>query len=614
MCSVVGYVGNNYSRIFVLEGLTRLEYRGYDSAGFACIDQDTQQVKYAKSQGDVSNLVRVIETDPIDGRIGLGHTRWSTHGVVSTENAHPHFDCHKKISVVHNGIIENHHELRTQLIQEGHSFWSQTDTEVIAHLLESFLARSLSLPLAVLELVQTLEGAYAFGVMVSGYPDTLIVARKRSPLCLGKGDDEIYVASDLLAFGGKTDQVFFMPDESFAMLTKDSVRLYDFAGTALPVEFETVSIPAGTDLKQGFEHFMLKEIYDQKKVIQDTVRAYRASADTLWSDMGVSSQHIKDLTDITFVGCGTSWHAALVAQFFFEEIAGIKVEVGLASEIRYRTFFSSPTGIGIAISQSGETADTLEALRFLKAQNMHTIALVNVASSSMVRETDGYLPLYAGTEVAVASTKAFTAQVAALYWIAHRMAYERGRIDESALTAAEENLFVVAEILEHCIDTYKKIIQEQYAPAYAQYSHALFLGRHISYPFAREASLKLKEISYIFTDCYPAAELKHGPLALVDARVPTFVFSVLDEQLYHKLVANVQEVKARKGHVVAFAFEGQKELIDLADTSCVIPQVDRLLGPLAMTGLMQFFVYSIAKHLGRPIDKPRNLAKSLTVE
>lgn len=614
MCSVVGYIGKNASRSFVIEGLTRLEYRGYDSAGFACFDPQSSQIQYAKAQGGVSNLLKTFDTAPIDGPVGLGHTRWSTHGISSTENAHPHFDCEMTISVVHNGIIENHHELRTQLVQEGHIFRSQTDTEVIAHLLESYLTRHSSLKHALLALVSKLEGAYAFALILRSHPDQVIIARKRSPLCIGRGDDEMYIASDLLAFAGKTNKMFFLPDESFALVKKDSVELFDFMGTEIPVQFQVVDVPAGSDMKQGYEHFMLKEIYEQKKVIQDTVHAYKALADTIWQQMGIDAQTIKELKHITFVGCGTSWHAALVAQFFFEELAHIQVEVGLASEMRYRTFFSEKNSIGVAISQSGETADTLEALRFLKAQSMHTVALVNVPSSTMVRETDGYLPLYAGPEVAVASTKAFSAQVAALYWIAHKMAYERGRIDARRLEEAEENLLVVAEILENAIDSYKNVITQKLAPQYAPYKNALFLGRHITYPFAREASLKLKEISYIFTDCYPAAELKHGPLALVDEHIPVFVFSVLDPVLYQKLVANVQEVKARKGHVVVFAFEGQQELLELADTAFILPQVDRLLGPLAMTGLMQFFVYCISKELGRPIDKPRNLAKSLTVE
>ncbi len=614
MCSVVGYVGKNYSRSFVMKGLARLEYRGYDSAGFACLHPGDNRVMYTKAKGGVSNLLKNFETSPIDGHIGLGHTRWSTHGGATTENAHPHFDCERNISIVHNGIIENHRDLRATLEQEGHTFHSETDTEIIAHLLESLLTRHDNPKNALIELVNTLEGAYAFAIIMSSNPESMIVARKRSPLCVGSGEGEMFVASDLLAFADRTSNVLFLPDECFAFVKKDSVELFDFTGNKLSANFQIVEVPQVDDLKNGYEHYMLKEIYDQKKVIKDTVRNYRAQAADIWKQMGLSAPQVKCLQQISLIGCGTSWHAGLVAQFFFESLAGIKVNVGLASEMRYKTFFPDPYSIAIAISQSGETADTLEALRFVKNQKMHTVALVNVSSSTMVRQTDGYLPLYAGPEVAVASTKAFTAQVAALYWLANAMAYERGKIDKLALKTAEDELLVVAEILENSIEQYKKEITETLAAQYAQYSNALFIGRHISYPFAQEASLKLKEISYIFTDSYPSGELKHGPLALVDESMPVFIFSVLDKELYHKLLTNAQEVKARKGHIIVFAFEGQKELIELADTVFIIPEVNPLLGPLAMTGLMQFFVYSIAKELGKPIDKPRNLAKSVTVE
>ena len=405
-----------------------------------------------------------------------------------------------------------------------------------------------------------------------------------------------------------------MPDESFAFIKKNKVELYDFKGNPLPLHYQIVDIPWTSDMKQGYEHFMLKEIYEQKKVIQDTVYKYRGQANQVPTIMGLTQQQIKDIQRIKLVGCGTSWHAARVAQFFLESIAHVKTEVSLASEMRYMSFFPEKNSLAIAISQSGETADTLESVRFLNAAGVHTIALVNVVSSTMVRETKGYLPTYAGPEVAVASTKAFSAQVAALYWLAHKIALEKGLIKPKDLKTAEDELLIVAEVLESSIEQYKRDIIQKLAPYYAQFKHALFLGRHISYPFAMEASLKLKEISYIFTDCYPAAELKHGPLALVDAQMPVFIFSVLDPVIYQKLVSNAQEVKARFGHVIVFAFEGQTELIELADCAFVIPRVNPLLAPLAMTGLMQFFVYHIAKVLDRPIDKPRNLAKSLTVE
>lgn len=614
MCSVVGYVGKNYSRSFIMQGLTRLEYRGYDSAGFTCLNPDDNQVLFAKAEGGVANLTKSIDLEPIDGYIGLGHTRWSTHGAISYENAHPQFDCLKKLAIVHNGIIENHHVLRAQLVKEGHTFLSETDTEVIAHLVETLFLTFKDPKQVFKELLGQLEGAFAFALIHNEFPDTIFVVRKRSPLCIGQGEQEMFVASDLLAFAHKTNKVLFLPDESFALIRNSDLEVYDRNGHLLNVLFKQVDVPSSSDLKQGYEHFMLKEIYDQKKVIQDTVHKYRALEESVFSQMNLEAKSIQDLQSIVLVACGTSWHAGLVAKFFFESIAQVKTEVGLGSEIRYETFFPEKNRIVIGISQSGETADTLESLRFFNENNQHTIALVNVASSTMVRETKGYLPLYAGPEVAVASTKAFSAQVAALYWLAHKIALEKGLIQVQALRAAEDDLLIAAEILENTLEIYKNDILERLAPLYASYPHVLFLGRHISYPFAQEAALKLKEISYIFCDSYPSAELKHGPLALVDANTPVFLFSILDKHLYPKLVANAQEVKARKGHLLVFAFEGQKELIELADTVFIIPLVKPLLGPLAMTGLMQFFVYALAKVLGRPIDKPRNLAKSLTVE
>ncbi|MBA2306652.1 glutamine--fructose-6-phosphate transaminase (isomerizing) [Candidatus Dependentiae bacterium] len=614
MCSVVGYVGKNLSRAFVIEGLTRLEYRGYDSAGFACIHSADNSIMYTKSQGGISNLLRNFETFPIDGYVGMGHTRWSTHGAASVENAHPHFDCNKKISIVHNGIIENFHELKKMLQKQGHQFKSQTDTETVAHLFESLLKEHKNLKSAVLALVNLLEGAYAFTLMLADYPSLLVVVRKRSPVCIGKGEDEMFIASDLLAFAGKTNKVLFLPDECYAFVTRNSVELNDFNGVSLPVYFQVITVPWTADLKGGHEHFMLKEIYEQKKVIQDTVHNNKADENYLWKKLGLTRLQVQDLQVLKIVGCGTSWHAARVAQFFFESIANVRTEVFLASELRYQPFFKETNSVAVAISQSGETADTLEAIRFLRQHGMHTLAVVNVVSSTMVRETQGYLPIYAGPEVSVASTKAFSAQVAALYWLAHKIAFEKELITERALNAAENELLVVAEILESTIEKYKNDIIKKHAERYAQAPYIIFLGRHVSYPFALEAALKLKELSYIFAEGFPAAELKHGPLALVDTNVPVIIFSVLDPVLYPKLVANAQEVKARGAHLVAFAFEGQQELIQLADVVFTIPHVNPLLGPLAMTGLMQFFVYEISRFLGRPIDKPRNLAKSVTVE
>lgn len=614
MCSVVGYIGNQLSRKYVIEGLTRLEYRGYDSAGFACLNPDDNRLLYLKSEGQLNNLLKKIDQSPIDGFLGIGHTRWSTHGVSSHDNAHPQFDCEKTISIVHNGIIENHIELRKNLEEEGHVFHSQTDSEIIAHLFEALLVSHKTFKSAVVDLVRQLDGAYAFISIMQDFPDRMVLVRRRSPLCVGIGDNEMFIASDALAFAGKTKKVVFMPDESFAIVKRDMLSLYDFAGNPLPVNVQEMATQWADHEKQGHEHYMLKEIYQQKNAILLTLNFMRSINHRLWDQLGITQEFARDIDRLNLVACGTSWHAARIAQFFFETIAMIPTRVHLASEFRYMPFFPEQKSLYLAVSQSGETADTLEALRLISSMNLPTVAITNMPSSTMVREADGFLLTQAGQEVAVASTKAFSTQMALLYWLANRLALEKNIITKHQMVQAEEDLLVAAEVLENSIENYKLEIVTTLAKKYAHVQKAIFLGRHISYPFALEAALKLKEVSYIFSQCYPAGELKHGPLALVDAQTPVFIFSHQDPLIYQKLAANAQEVKARGGHVVAFAFEGQHELASLADQLFIIPRVRPLLGPLAMTGLMQFFVYQIAKQLDRAIDKPRNLAKSVTVE
>lgn len=631
MCGIVAYVGDKQCRQFVLEGLARLEYRGYDSAGFVCIDQKHTHLSFHKEAGGLSPVKRLKSAVLFDGLVGIGHTRWATHGVVDYANAHPHFNCDKSIAVVHNGIIERYEGLKDQLVAEGHDFSSSTDTEVVAHLLSSLLTQYGDLHRAVLEALKWLHGAFSLVVLLEQYPDTLVLIRRRSPLVIGVGEHEMFAASDALAFFDVTSTISFMPDESVAFLKKDSVQIFNFDGKPLPFITQELKKEFVNVDKQGFEHYMLKEIYEQKRAIIRTIsfcnvigndnghtthseEKAREHAACVWRQIGLSADQIKELRSIHLVAAGTSWHAALIAQFFFEEVCKIPTRVYLASEFRYASFFPEPNSLFIMVSQSGETADTLEALRLVNSFGIPTVALTNVAFSTIVREAGGFLPMQAGPEISVASTKAFSTQIAAFYWLAHKMALERGAITFQEMNKAEENLLVTAEILESVIDTYKLSIIQKHAPFYAQFDRFIFLGRHISYPFAMEAALKLKEISYIFAQCYPAGELKHGPIALVDERFPVVIFSVIDDLIYHKIVSNAQEVKARRGHLVVFAFEGQKELINLADCAFIIPRVEPLLAPLAMTGVMQFFVYQITRELDLPIDKPRNLAKSVTVE
>ena len=616
MCSVVGYIGRKNCRPVILEGLRRLEYRGYDSAGFACIQPDIVHLACVKAVGKLDQLVLCLVNDPIDGFIGIGHTRWATHGGISPENAHPHFNCHESIAIVHNGIIENSGPLKRQLADAGHFFVSQTDSEVIAHLFDVAIHKHQSLKEATIDTIVSLEGSYAFLAIAEAFPDCVIAVRKRSPLCIGFGDQEMFLASDPLAFAGKCSSVLYLPDETFALVFADHVELYDFAGKLLTFVPQELSISWHEGDLGGYEHYMLKEIYEQKRSIRDTVAALHVAddADLIWNALGIQPTQARDLTSINLIGCGTSFHASLMGAFFFEHIARIPARAWLASEFRYLPFFPEKNSIYIAVSQSGETADTLEALRMLNAYQLPTVALSNVASSTMVREAVGYLLTHAGYEVAVVSTKAFSTQLTVLYWLAYRIAAQKGLLSTEQLLATEHDLIAVAAVLEGSIEHYKERIERDCASIYAQHDRFVFLGRHISYPFAMEAALKLKEISYLFVQTYPAGELKHGALALIDHNMPVFVFSCLDPIVYQKLLGNVQEVKARGAQVTAFAFEGQQELCELADHVYVIPRVNPLLGPLAMTGLMQFFSYQVAKMLDRPIDKPRNLAKSVTVE
>lgn len=614
MCGIVGYIGKRQAQAIVLSGLRRLEYRGYDSAGFACIEETTGKLCWTKAAGPLSKLEERLVQDSFKGHIGMGHTRWATHGVPTEVNAHPHFNPDKTIAVIHNGIVENFAEQKKRLQALGYSFYSDTDTEVIACLFDELLKSGLDARTALFRLARTIEGAFACVLIAEQFPNELFLLRKRSPLCIGFGDGENFVASDPAAFCDQISQVLFMPDATCALVSATDVALFDFAGNPVsgtPQPFDL----RWCDVAQGnFAHFMLKEMFEQKRVIQDTVSYCKNITDAEWKRSGFSIRSGYEPEQLHFVACGTSAHAAEIAACFFEDRCLIPTAVSLASEFRYQRFFPCIGDVYCFLSQSGETADTLEALRLVRAYGMHTTSIVNVPMSSMVRETDGVLFTQAQREVAVASTKSFTAQLALLFWIAHKVALEQGHISPEALAHAENELLVVAEVLEDTMRRYEAALETTIAKRYAAYEKFIFLGRSLSYPFAQEAALKLKEIAYLFVDCYPAGELKHGPIALVEPSVPVFIFSLLDDTVYPKLVSNAQEVKARSGHLVVFCCEGQDELIALADEVFIFPRVHPLLVPLAMTGVMQLFVYHVARVLGRPIDKPRNLAKSVTVE
>lgn len=637
MCGIVGYVGKNKCRDFILEGLSRLEYRGYDSAGFVCIDQNNKHLSFAKEIGPVEQLKKALDKVRYDGNIGVGHTRWASHGPAEKVNAHPQFDCQKTLAVVHNGIIEGYSAIKKRLISEGHKFDSVTDTEVAAHLLGEAIAFHRNLKPALASVVSQLKGAYALVFLIEKEPNKLLLIRHKSPLAIGIGDSEMFVGSDPVVFADKTNKVLFMPDDSYAIVSPEHIELYDFFNNPINPQVKEQTTTPEVICKQGFDHFMLKEIYEQKRAIENTILFFKklngqsvnyqseeailpayttlnSSLDGVWGNAGLSADQIKNLQQLDIIAAGTSWHAGLIGKFFFEQIAQVQTTVHLASEYRYTSFFKKEHSLGLALSQSGETADTLDAMRWMKQNKMPTLCITNVSASTMMREADSFFLMQAGAERSVASTKAFSTQIVSMYWLAHQMAVEKGILDPSVMKTAAEDLHLAAEILECSIENNKWEIIEQDAPFYSRFERFIFLGRHIAYPLALEAALKLKEISYIFAQGYPAGELKHGPLALIDEQTPVVIFSSLDPIIYEKLLSNAQEVKARKGHLIIFAFEGQEELITLANRYFLFPRVNPLLAPLAMTGVMQFLIYQITKQLGRPIDMPRNLAKSVTIE
>lgn len=616
MCSVVGLISASGVRQGVLASLKRLEYRGYDSAGYAEINANSVSIEVKRAEGFLDNLAQQLQlnTEPHTDFIGIGHTRWATHGKVTVNNAHPHISCDGKIAVVHNGIIENYVELKSVLESQGHFFRSETDTEVIVHQFEEFLFQGKTPEQALGLLAFVLKGTYAIVLLAYEWPDSLFFIRKGSPLCVGFSHADTYIASDVLAFTGKVTEGIFIPDESYGILYHDNIHLWNFNHTS----FSTARIPMSDSWivsdKGDYEHYMLKEMYEQKDAIKQTIMHYQWYEDSLHELLGLESHILDTIEKIILVGCGTSWHAGRIGEFFFESIAGVPASAVLASEYRYKTFFPSLRTLYVFVSQSGETADTLEVLRMINAYNLVTVALTNVSTSTLVRECHGVLLTHAGPEIAVASTKAFSTQVSALYWLALTLSYNRKLLSYDEYRLKQHELFEVADILEETMTRYKDDIMYHEAPYYKETKHAIFIGRHVSYTFALEAALKLKEISYIFSQAYPAGELKHGPLALIDSQTPVFVFSHPDPILYQKTLSNAQEVYARNGRLIVFACEGQTELIKLAEYSFVVPRVSSLLFPLAITGVMQYFCYALAKACDRPIDKPRNLAKSVTVE
>jgi glucosamine--fructose-6-phosphate aminotransferase (isomerizing) len=619
MCGIVGYVGKKQVVPVILDGLRRLEYRGYDSAGIA-VAGGPEGLQIRRAPGKLRNLEEVIRLSPIDGTYGIGHTRWATHGRPSEENAHPHRDCTGRIVVVHNGIVENYVELKQQLIAEGHKFVTETDTEVIAHLIERYVKEGQDLENAVRTTVKQLAGVFALAVISQDEPDKVIASRNGPPVVIGLGQDEYFVASDVPAILYHTRDIFFLGDGDVAIITPQGVRLTDFDGNAVTRDVQHVTWDPIMAEKGGFKHFMLKEIFEQPRAVRDTVLG-RLSLNTgkvFLDQMDISEEEIRNLQKVTIAACGTSWHAGLAGKFMIERLARIPVEVDYASEFRYRDPITGPNEVTLLITQSGETADTIAAQRESKAKGSKTLAICNVVGAMIAREAAGTIYTHAGPEIGVASTKAFTCQLTALFLFALYLAQIRGTLDEKeALTLATELTRVPGKIEA-------ALAQEEEAQALAKlYYRAqdfLFLGRGVHYPIALEGALKLKEISYIHAEGYPAGEMKHGPNALIDENLPVIVIATQDKNdpnsvlRYEKTLSNLQEVKARSGKVIAVATEGDTKIKESADHVLYVPAAPELLSPIMEIVPLQLLAYHIAVRRGCDVDQPRNLAKSVTVE
>ncbi len=618
MCGIVGYIGPKKVVPLILEGLKRLEYRGYDSAGIAVVTQNGQ-LEIRRASGKLRNLEEAIRLSPLDGLYGIGHTRWATHGRPTEENAHPHRDCHGNVVVVHNGIIENYLELKKQLSAEGHRFVTETDTEVIAHLVEKY-SNGIPLEEAVRRAVQQLRGVYALAILSTHDPNKIVAARMGPPAVIGLGQDEYFVASDIPAVLYHTRDVFFLADGDLAVITPQGVRLLDFEGRAIQRPVQHITWDPILAEKGGFKHFMQKEIFEQPRAVRDTLLG-RISLETgriFLDEMNITEEEFRNFRDIKIVACGTSWHAALAGKFMIERLAGVPVEVDYGSEFRYRDPIVGPHTLTILISQSGETADTLAAQREAKQKGSKTLAICNVVGSMMTREASGTIYTHAGPEIGVASTKAFTAQLTALVLVALYLARVRGvGTDEQTRTLMRE-LTRLPQKLESILQRDEEI--EDLARQLFRHTDFLYLGRGIHYPIALEGALKLKEISYIHAEGYPAGEMKHGPNALIDENLPVVVLATRDETdpasllRYEKTVSNIKEVKSRDGIVISVVTEGDRLAHEASDHVIEIPPAPELLLPILEVVPLQLLAYHIAVRRDCDVDQPRNLAKSVTVE
>ena len=606
MCGIVGYIGNKQATEVIIEGLEKLEYRGYDSAGVAILSKGN--LKVVKKKGRLKVLADTLTNEPIEGTMGIGHTRWATHGAPSDENSHPHTSTFGDIAVVHNGIIENYMRLREWLISKGCVFASETDTEVIAHLIDYHYEGDLVE--AVQEALRQLEGSYALGITSLKHPDMLIAARKDSPLILGIGEGENFIASDIPAILNRTRNVYLLEDKEIAVVMADSIKIFDEYGLEVKKEIFKVDWDVESAEKGGHKHFMIKEIYEEPKALRDTLSP-RLKDGKVELGIDIDKEEIKNTRRIVIVACGTAYHAGLVAKYAIEKMLGISVEVDIASEYRYREPIVNPDDIFIVISQSGETADTLAALRMAKSRGAKIIAITNVVGSSVSREAHSVMYTWAGPEIAVASTKAYTTQLLCLYLIMIKMGVVRGDIDDAMQKQMVEELGAIPKKAEQILEHEEAIMKMAHVHYSAQ--DAYFLGRNLDYAVAQEGSLKLKEISYIHSEAFAAGELKHGPIALIEDG--TLVIVVASQKdLYDKIASNIKEVKARGAHVMAICSNNAHFVMQLADEYITVPETMDIFAPILTVIPAQLFSYHCSVERGIDVDKPRNLAKSVTVE
>lgn len=609
MCGIIGYIGNREIKEVLLEGLRRLEYRGYDSAGVAVFHEG--KVVIRRCQGKLKELERKTAGERFSGHLGIGHTRWATHGKPSETNAHPHKAG--GVVVVHNGIIENYLSLKGILTREGHTFKSETDTEILCHLIQSHIFKGTTFEEAVRQALLQVRGSYAIAALYEGEKGKLIAARKESPLILGLGEGESFLASDIPAILPYTRKMIFLEDGEMAVIQDGGIQISTLWGELVKRKPKEILWDPVTAEKGGFKHFMLKEIHEQPRAISDTVRG-RISLEegkVLLEGSGISSEALKKIHKVFIIACGTSSHAALVGKFMIEELARIPAEVDLGSEFRYRDPLVGTQDLLVAISQSGETADTLAAFKEGKRKGARTLAICNVVDSSLARESDGVFYTHAGPEIGVASTKAFTTQLVGLFLLALHLARARETIGEKEVKGLLEDLLKIPRQLQEVLNLNPQI--ETISKRYMNSNNFLYLGRGVNYPIALEGALKLKEISYIHAEGYPAGEMKHGPIALIDEKFPVVVLAT-KSKTYEKILANVEEVKARGGQVIALANPANKEVASKANEVLFIPETHPLLAPILLTIPLQLLAYNIAVLRGTDVDQPRNLAKSVTVE